>query len=226
MLSSPRSRVVGEGRVVISVSRTQKTGVASRSSAGHTGSVRSDLALWLADRAEFERAIQVVLDRRVLAPGLLAVVVVGLDSYAGSSSNLAVDPIVGAAAGRLRAATRQTDTVAVLGGGRFGIIADLLMSAKAISGLAQRLVTMAREPYVSHPVAPDHPIVIQRASAGVAVTGNPLRSPARLIQEAVDAYEQARLKGGDRIAFADPDFRRLLDPEPPLFQPGPQATRD
>jgi len=161
----------------------------------------------------FEDAIQAELSRHVLAPGLVAVVVLGLDEYppAGVAAiRSSPDPVLIEVAGRLTSVIRPIDTVARLDVAEFGVLADLLMTAPAVFRLAERLLDVLKEPYRSAGAQQDDPELSISVSSGVAVTGNPRRSAARLIEEASDARRRAARAGGNRSTFSDPEFRRLL----------------
>jgi GGDEF domain-containing protein len=60
-------------------------------------------------------------------------------------------------------------------------------------------------------VCDDGTVVEPTISIGLALTGNPLRSPEDMLRHARLSRQLAEDAGGNRIELADPEFAGLLD---------------
>ena len=144
-------------------------------------------------------------------PGTVAVLLLDLDRFKDVNDSLghrAGDEVLVAAAERLVAACRPTDSVARYGGDEFVVLAEGLSSAEDVHELADRLVAVLREPFqVSGSMPGDEQRLLLTVSVGVAVTTRSEHLIDDLMQEADLALYRAKDRGRDRHELFDSDLQ-------------------
>ncbi len=144
-------------------------------------------------------------------PGTVAVLLLDLDRFKAVNDSLGHrvgDEVLIASAERLVAACRPTDSVARYGGDEFVVLAEGLTSAEDVHELAERLVTVLREPFqVNGPTPGDEHTLLLTVSVGVAVTTRPDHVAVDLMQEADLALYRAKDRGRDRHEIFDDELQ-------------------
>jgi len=145
------------------------------------------------------------------APGTVAVLLLDLDRFKAINDSMGHhvgDEVLVAAAERLVAACRPTDSVARFGGDEFVVLAEGLTSAEDVDELAHRLVAVLREPFqVSGPGPGDKQSLLLTVSMGVAVTHRADHIINNLLQEADLALYRAKDRGRDRHELFDDELQ-------------------
>ncbi|MEA2739304.1 MAG: hypothetical protein QOH05_2611 [Acetobacteraceae bacterium] len=122
------------------------------------------------------------------------------------------DALLRAVAARLLGAVRDTDTVARLGGDEFAIIQAGLASSEQATILADRLITLMRQPHNL-----DGHRVVVGVSGGIAVAPGDGASPEMLLKKADIALYVAKTDARGTFRFFEPDMdvrlqgRRILE---------------
>ena len=120
-----------------------------------------------------------------------------------SLGHAAGDRVLVTASERLRDAVRANDTAVRFGGDEFVIVCEDLRDADEAVGVAERLITALREPYV----VDGHEIVLT-VSAGIAVGGHADdRAAEDLIRDADAAMYRAKENGKDRYVVFGEEMR-------------------
>jgi hypothetical protein len=148
---------------------------------------------------ELMRLAGLELLRHRLDPGLVAF-------YAVRAAP-ALPEVDDASQRRLLATLRPIDTIGRLDDGTLAVLADGLLSAPAVFALNARMLAALQQPVVCD----DGTVVEPTISIGLALTGNPLRSPEDMLRHARLSRQLAEDAGGNRIELADPEFAGLLD---------------
>jgi diguanylate cyclase (GGDEF)-like protein/PAS domain S-box-containing protein len=135
-----------------------------------------------------------------------AVLFLDLDGFKVVNDSLghaAGDRLIARVAGLLRAAVRETDTLARIGGDEFAILLTRCDQAAALV-VADKLLSTLRLDDQSDPANPADPQVHVSCSVGIAVFAHDdLLSPDQLVVQADIAMYEAKNAGGDRRALYD-----------------------
>jgi diguanylate cyclase (GGDEF)-like protein/PAS domain S-box-containing protein len=159
-----------------------------------------DTLTGLANRALFEDRLGQALARRVRAPhGAVAVIFIDLDDFKAVNDTLghqAGDELLCAAAHRLVACLRPTDTAARLGGDEFAVAfeVDELDADRSIEVVAERIIDALRRPF-----SVGGQEVFTRGSLGVASTLEGAESVDELLRNADVAMYVAKNNGKGRF---------------------------
>ena len=151
--------------------------------------------LLFADRMEHALARARRDDSRV------AVLLVDGDRFKMVNDSLgheAGDELIAATASRLRAAVRESDTVARLAADTFGVLCENVHGDHDAIGLAERIAAAVREPVQ----IAGHELWVT-VSAGVVVTPDATETPATLLSHAEAAMHRAKESGRGRIVVYD-----------------------
>ncbi len=105
-------------------------------------------------------------------------------------------------AARLRATTRESDTVARLGGDSYVVLSEDLGSEHTAITTSERLAHAIREPFELGGEQ-----VSVTASIGVAITDDAGTAPEVLVSDAEAAMQRAKARGGDRFELFDEAMR-------------------
>ena len=135
------------------------------------------------------------------AAALVAVELDGFDFVHEHMSKRRGERLLQEAARRLQRALRRSDTLAVVGAGRFAVVLPDLKDADAAVAVVDKLLA-----WVSRPFEDQELRVELSASAGVAVSPHDGRRVERLRERANAALERAKREGGARFAFASDDL--------------------
>lgn len=141
--------------------------------------------------------------RRDGAAALVTLELDGLDFVQQSMSKRRGERLLHQAARRLQRALRRSDTLAVLGPGRFAVVLPDLANADAAVAVVDKLLAWVARPFDDGELR-----VELSASAGVALTPHDGRRVERLSERAEAALERAKRDGGARFAFAAVDVDR------------------
>jgi len=158
----------------------------------------------LANRVLFEDRLDHALARAARAGGGCgAVLLLDLDDFKGVNDTLGHhvgDELLVALAGRLRDATRASDTLCRFGGDEFLLLVEDLDGPREVDQIAARLMGSFTLPFEVGSTS-----VIQHASLGIVPWESGGEDPASLFARADTAmYEAKRLGKGRHVVF-DPD---------------------
>ena len=173
---------------------------------------RRDRITGLANRATFtDRLHQATLTaRRTGTP--FAVLKLDLDeskSIRGRLGHAAGDTVLQRAASRLLAVVRDTDTVARLAGGEFGVLLPGVNTRQAAADVALRLIEALRQPL---PAGGQD--VAVGVSVGIALFPEHAGAADELLSAAEAALYAARRDGHGRLAWAAPASLSNVTPAP------------
>ncbi|HUR18061.1 MAG TPA: EAL domain-containing protein [Acidimicrobiales bacterium] len=147
----------------------------------------------LANRVLFvDRAAQ-ALSRAKRHPAAVAVLFVDLDRFKlvnDSLGHAAGDELLAAAAGRLKAVVRPTDTLARFGGDEFVVLCEGLAGEIEAVGVAARIEEAFSEPFQL--TAGQARVT---ASVGIALASDPKDEPEALVRDADTAMYRAKQRG-------------------------------
>jgi diguanylate cyclase (GGDEF)-like protein len=155
----------------------------------------------LPGRAVFIHSVQSALEKLKRRPGTLAVLFVDLDRFKLLNDTLGHafgDALLVAAADRLRASVRRTDTVARLGGDEFAILGDRMAGRHDVRTLAARVKAALEAPFVIEGTN-----VVAGASIGVSFTTSAAAGAATLIADADAAMYRAKSSPGRPFVVFD-----------------------
>ena len=163
----------------------------------------------LPNRALLHDRIEHALEASHRRAGVVALCFCDLDGFKAvndGSGHHVGDQLLVAVSKRIASVVRPGDTVARLGGDEFAILLDNVEDVDAVTALANRVVSVLREPIV----VDDQHIAVS-ISVGVAFAG-PDTSTERLLAEADTAMYEAKANGKNRIALFETEMRtRLVD---------------
>ncbi len=163
---------------------------------------RIDHLTGLANRGAFVEALEAAIAAAEAQRRGFAVLYLDLDHFKDVNDTLghpAGDKLLEAVAGRLRAATRASDTVARFGGDEFAIIADGVVATDGASALAASLIAALGEPYVVGDVP-----VRSSASIGIALHTPGSADAETMLSQADLALYQAKTEGRSEYRFFTP----------------------
>lgn len=165
----------------------------------------------LLDRATFLEVVQ----RRTTARGgptlPFALLKLDIDHFAKVNDTYGKalgDALLGAIALRLRSEIRAADVAARLGGDSFAVVMPDPSTEAEANGMAARLVSMIRRPFVL-----DGQAVVIGCSVGIALHPTDAWDQASLLRCANQALRTAKQEGGGGL-------RRLVTAGRPLAHPG------
>ncbi len=163
----------------------------------------------LANRALLHDRVEHALAASIRRPGTVAVCFCDLDGFKAVNDGCGHhvgDQVLLVASKRIASVVRTGDTVARLGGDEFAVLIENVEDVESVTTLADRIVSVLREPMVLD----DHQITLS-ASVGVAFAA-PTTSTERLLAEADAAMYEAKSQGKDRVALFETAMRsRLVD---------------
>ena len=146
---------------------------------------------------------------------LVAILFLDLDRFKPVNDSLghAVgDQLLTAAARRLTACVRQTDTIARAGGDEFVIVLGGIEQQRDAVTAARKILSAVARPFLL-----DGQEVLLTASIGISLYPHDGQDPESLIRNADAAMYQAKSQGGDRCRFCHPTLnahaRERLDTE-------------
>ncbi|HEX2104595.1 MAG TPA: EAL domain-containing protein [Solirubrobacteraceae bacterium] len=160
----------------------------------------------LPGRAVFLHSVHRALERLSRRRGTLAVVFVDLDRFKLLNDTLGHafgDALLVAAADRLRASVRRTDTVARLGGDEFAILCDRMSAEDDAFTVAARVKAALDAPFVI-----EGSNVVAGGSIGVAMTTSSSVAAESLIADADAAMYRAKSSPGEPFVVFDERMRR------------------
>lgn len=155
------------------------------------------------NRLGFEQSLQLALHGAALKPreGHFALMLIDLDGFKRVNEALGLptgDKVLRIAAGRLHHVLKATDTIARLGGDKFGVLLPGIVGEEAARHVGERLVRELGETYDV-----DATPIKLRASIGIALfPGDGQEIPA-LLRSAELALDRAFVAGGNRFTFFD-----------------------
>jgi diguanylate cyclase (GGDEF)-like protein len=177
----------------------------------------------LANRVLFEKRLRRTVAHARRAGNLVAVLLLDLDEFKTVNDTLghaSGDALLVAAADRIRANVRETDTVARLGGDEIAIIQPDLDSLESAPGLADKFVRIFNRPFVI-----DGTEITTTASVGMTIFPNDAKDPDSILELADKAMYRAKAAGrnrfnmsahlgpstGRRHEFSEQELRRALE---------------
>lgn len=172
---------------------------------------RTDSLTGVANRAALRERSRYALSALAHRPGTVALLLLDLDRFKSVNDSLGHhvgDEVLRAVAERLVAACRPSDSVARLGGDEFVILAEGLSSSEDVRHLADRFVTLMREPFdVIGPMPGERQALPLTASVGAAVTTAADRGVDELLGEADLALYRAKDRGRNRVEVYDAELQ-------------------
>ncbi len=204
-----RDRISGDLLAVIGTSRD----VTDRMTAQDAMLARAetDPLTGTANRRVLRERTRQALQRLTRVPGAVALLLLDLDRFKSVNDTLGHhtgDEVLIAVAQRLVAACRPTDSVARLGGDEFVVLAEGLDAAEDVHVLADRFVSVLREPFeVTGSVPGDRQALPLTVSVGVAVTSSPEQSYDDLMRDADLALYRAKDRGRNRHELYDEELQ-------------------
>ncbi len=148
--------------------------------------------------------------------GKAAVLCIDLDRFKEINDTLghsAGDLLIKGCAERLRAAVRETDTIARIGGDEFAIVQTAIDQPDGAHKLCRRLLKSITRPYDL-----DGHEVLVTASIGVAIASSTRARPERLLQKADIALYRAKEDGRNAYRFYEPGMDAYLQQRKQLEQ--------
>ena len=164
----------------------------------------------LANRILFSDRLRHALSRRPrTGAGRLAVLFVDLDDFKMVNDSLghgAGDDLLRAVADRLRIALRAFDTAARLGGDEFAVLLEDIEGPEEAVAVAERIVTLLRDPFTvrGHEVA-------MHASIGVATAGAAPIAAEELLRQADVAMYRAKERGKATLEIYEANMQRAVE---------------
>ena len=162
----------------------------------------------LPNRANLRKRIATAVERVGKGAGKAAVLCIDLDRFKEINDTLghsAGDLLIKGCADRLRAAVRETDTIARIGGDEFAIIQTAVDQPEGAHQLCRRLLKSITRPYLL-----DGHEVLVTASVGVAIANSGKATPERLMQKADIALYKAKEDGRNTYRFYEPGMDAYL----------------
>lgn len=156
----------------------------------------------LPNRANLRQRVTAAVEHVGRGTGKAAVLCIDLDRFKEINDTLghsAGDLLIKGCADRLRAAVRETDTIARIGGDEFAIIQTAVDQPEGAQQLCRRLLKSITRPYNL-----DGNEVLVTASVGVAVANSGRATPERLLQKADIALYRAKEEGRNTYCFYEP----------------------
>lgn len=147
----------------------------------------------LPNRAQLRKRLTQAVENVRLGAGQAAVLCIDLDRFKEINDTLghsAGDLLIKGCASRLKAAVRETDTIARIGGDEFAIVQTGIDQPDGAHQLCQRLLKSITRPYNL-----DGHEVLVTASIGVAIADNEDSTPERILQKADVALYRAKEDG-------------------------------
>ena len=152
----------------------------------------------LPNRAQLRQRLTEAVENVALGAGRAAVLCIDLDRFKEINDTLghsAGDLLIKGCAARLRAAVRETDTIARIGGDEFAIVQTGIDQPEGANQLCRRLLKSITRPYNL-----DGHEVLVTASIGVSIAGK-RSTPERLLQKADIALYRAKEDGRNAYRF-------------------------
>lgn len=162
----------------------------------------------LPNRTNLRQRVTAAVERVGEGAGKAAVLCIDLDRFKEINDTLghsAGDLLIKGCADRLRAAVRETDTIARIGGDEFAIIQTAVDQPKGARQLCNRLLKSITRPYHL-----DGHEVLVTASIGVAVANSGRATPERMLQKADIALYKAKEEGRNTYRFYEPGMDAYL----------------
>ncbi|HET9692518.1 MAG TPA: EAL domain-containing protein [Acidimicrobiales bacterium] len=200
-----RSRVAHRGAARVVVSSVRDIAERRASELELQRRAATDPLTGLANRTVFMDRLRHALRRLDRHRGLVGVVFIDLDRFTLVNDSLGHhvgDAVLVEVAERLLRVVRPQDTLARLGGDEFAVVAEDLGTPDDAISLGARIIEEGQRPFV----VGDEQFVCT-VSAGIAVTGEPGRSPEQLLREADLALYRAKDRGRDRADVFDESLR-------------------
>jgi diguanylate cyclase (GGDEF)-like protein/PAS domain S-box-containing protein len=169
---------------------------------------RQDVLTGLANRAVFVEALRREIAKSNRGERSFAVIYLDLDHFKDVNDTLGHptgDRLLQAVADRLRANTRESDTVARFGGDEFAIIVSDLKDATDVAILAEKLIKVIGEPFS---IAGTH--VYTGVSIGIDLYGPESDDAETLLSHADLALYQAKARGRGGFQFFTPTMDRQV----------------
>jgi len=163
-----------------------------------------DALTGLPNRQQFMERLQEALVRADRAGAAVAVMVLDLDNFKSINNSLGHhvgDKVIETIAARIAKLMRNTDMLARLGGGEFGILLESVRDMEAASRTVRRILDCFRQP-----VRAEGEILKVGASLGIAAYPKDDTQPAGLMREAEVAMYQAKVEGGRAFKYFDRDM--------------------
>ena len=162
----------------------------------------------LPNRAQLRQRVTTAVEGVGRGAGKAAVLCIDLDRFKEINDTLghsAGDLLIKGCADRLRAAVRETDIVARIGGDEFAVVQTVIDQPEGAHQLCQRLLQSITRPYHLD----GHEVLIT-ASIGVAVANSARATPERLLQKADIALYRAKEDGRNAYRFYEPGMDAYL----------------
>ena len=162
----------------------------------------------LPNRAQLEKRVKAAVENVGRGAGKAAVLCIDLDRFKEINDTLghsAGDLLIKGCANRLRAAVRETDVIARIGGDEFAIVQTVIDQPEGAHQLCRRLLKSITKPYNL-----DGHEVLVTASIGVAVANTARATPERLLQKADIALYRAKEEGRNTYRFYEPGMDAYL----------------
>jgi diguanylate cyclase (GGDEF)-like protein/PAS domain S-box-containing protein len=155
-----------------------------------------DALTGLGNRNMFTDRVNHALKRRHDRDRVIAVLCIDLDDFKTVNDSLGHemgDELLVLVAERLGSCLRESDTAARLGGDEFAILLDSAFNEREVSGVAERILGLLREPFTIG----DRDLTVT-ASIGIAVSADRSSSSEVLLRNADMAMYLAKDRGKDR----------------------------
>jgi diguanylate cyclase (GGDEF)-like protein len=152
-----------------------------------------DALTGLGNRALLEDRLDHAVSRHLRDGEKFALLMLDLDRFKlvnDTFGHAAGDALVGEIADRLRLLTRETDTIARIGGDEFAIVQDRISSEADVRKLCQRIIESVREPLVIRGKE-----IRVGASVGAVIIDKEASAPSELIRKADITMYRAKALG-------------------------------
>jgi diguanylate cyclase (GGDEF)-like protein len=162
----------------------------------------------MSNRAAFGDALDRRLSEPTGEPTVFALLALDLDRFKAVNDTLGHpfgDALLKRVGERIRAAVRDVDISARMGGDEFCILLDGPMLAENAAALAQRVVEMIRRPFII-----DGEVVSIGASVGIALAPQDGANAVALMKSADLALYRAKTVGGGGVCFFEPGLAALV----------------
>jgi len=161
-----------------------------------------DILTGLANRALFMDRIKQLLKKRFVADRFHSILFIDLDHFKDVNDTLghnAGDKVLVETAKRIKRSVRKGDTASRLGGDEFTVLLENIHSPLEAEHIAQKIVTILREPFLI-----DNKSILVTVSIGISIAPTDSTNHNELLNCADKAMYRAKAKFKNRYEFYKP----------------------